>query len=417
MQEAVASIQKVSMAPSALVLSSFYLLLAAVTAAQQTGAVTGKVVDDGSLRPVHGAVVRVQNTALNTVTDTSGNFRIPDIPAGRHNLVIEHIAYGVHADTIPIRAGQELSVRIRLSVQAIQLTPLLVEVQTDLERRRQTTGSSFNEIAREEIDRAQQKGSNLAELLRDGMIGIRVSGERRGSYCVEYRGGGSGLSGVRQACREVSVFLDGVRVSAPSTLYSTMSLRDIERLEVLPPSEAGLQYGLAGAAGVLLVETRQGPRARRTVGGRPVMTGLDWSLEASPYRWGRVLGGSVVGTAAGLGVGLLIGDQCLHLDNGIRGLRSKCNALATVGAGFIVLALPAVGGSTAAHWAGATERSEGRILPSALLGTLAAGGGYFLILHGESNHSDAYRTAGVVLLTVGTPLVTTVGDRICRGLR
>ena len=223
---------------------------------------------------------------------------------------------------------------------------------------------------------------------------------------------------VRATCRPVAVFVDGVRISVPATVYSTMRLNDLERIEVLAPSEAGTRYGIAGGWGVLLLETRQGPGAR----GRPeqrtvLMSGFDWSLESKPYRWRRVLGGSLVGNAAGLGLALMAADQCFRLDAGIHGLRSKCDAFSTVGTGFVVLALPAVAGSFAAQWGGATDRSKGRVVPSALLGTLTVASGYLLLVHANSNDSAAAQTAGTLVLTVGTPLVTTFADRVFRGLR
>jgi hypothetical protein len=82
-----------------------------------------------------------------------------------------------------------------------------------------------------------------------------------------------------------------------------------------------------------------------------------------------------------------------------------------------VIGLPSVSGSIAASWAGSTDRSKGRILPSALLGTLSAAGGYLLYANGKSNDSQFSTTAGILLVTVGTPVLTTFGDRMFRSLR
>lgn len=394
------------------------LILASAVAAQQTGAVSGRVIDQESLKPIVGAVVRIGGTELRALTDSLGAFRIAAVPAGARLLTVQHIAYGEHADSLKLDAATQLRLQIRISRQAIQLSPLLVEAQTELELRRRTSGHAFNEIERDEIDAAAEKGQNLADLLRDGMISVRVGAERRGAYCVEYRGGGAGLVGTRATCRPVAVFMDGVRVSSPASLYSSMPLRDLERIEVLGPNEAGTRYGIAGGWGVLLLETRQGPAAsQRSERRTTLMSGFDWSRESKPYRWPRVLGGSFVGNAAGLGLGLLVADQCFRLDDGIHGLRSKCDAVSTVGAAFIVLAVPGVTGSFAAQWGGSTDRSQGRILPSALLATLTVTSGYLLIVHGNNDDSQGARAAGVLVLTVGTPLVTSFADRVFRGLR
>ena len=393
-------------------------MLACSTAhAQQTRVITGVVIDRETSAPVAQALLRIQNTQLQSVTTSDGVFRLT-VPIGRHVLEVGHIAYGSHTDTVMVGADQDARIQIEISRQAIQLTPLLVETQSELERRRRTTGASFNEIQREQIDIAQQKGFNLAELLRDGMRSVRVSGERRGgAYCVEYRGG-TFENRELTVCRDVAVYVDDVRMGTASQLYTTMPLRDIERIEMLGPAEAGTRYGIAGGRGVLLIETRQGIRARPRTGraGAP-LAGLDWSLESQPYRWGRVAGSSVIGNAVGLGLSLLVADQCLRLDEGINGLRSKCDAFSTVGAGFLLLGLPGLSSSFAAGWAGTTDRSKGRMLPSTLLGTLSAASGYLLLVHGQGNDSQVSRTAGVLILTVGTPILTTAADRIFRSLR
>ena len=406
------------MARSALVTSLIPLMLAGAVAAQQSGAVSGHVIDRESLKPVSDAVVLIAGSELRSLTDSNGRFRLTGIPTGVRFIVVQHIAYGVHTDTVLVAGDRDLRLEVRISSRAIHLSPLLVEAQTELENRRRSSGHSFNEIIREEIDAAAQKGQTLAELLRDGMITLRVSAERRGAVCVEYRQGGVGLGGARATCREVAVFMDGVHVTAPSSIYSTIPLRDIERIEVQGPNEAGTRYGIVGGRGVLLIETRQGSaRTPRPEQLSTLMTGFDWSAETRPYRWPRVLGGSFVGNAAGLGLGLLVADQCFRLDAGIHGLRSKCNALSTVVAGFVILGLPGVSSSVAARWGGATDRSEGRIVPAALLGTLTAATGYFLLLQANSNDSKSAETAGTVVLTVATPLVTGVADRVFRRLR
>jgi hypothetical protein len=167
---------------------------------------------------------------------------------------------------------------------------------------------------------------------------------------------------------------------------------------------------------VLLIESRQGPRATRSRSAERLVPGFDWSLEVQPYRWPRVLGASFVGNSVGLGVGLLLADQCLHIGAGNL-LRSRCGAVTTMGVGFATLVLPSLAGSVAARWAGSTDRSRGRIVPSALLGTLGVATGYLLLVHGEGADAAGSRMAGGIVLTVATPLILTVGDRAFRALR
>jgi hypothetical protein len=402
---------------------SLMLLLPATTVAQNR-VISGYVVERDNATPVSQVVIRIEGRNLQAVSSTDGAFRINNVPSGQHILTVEHIAYGTHSDTIFVLPDKDAHIQIRISRQAIQFSPIVVDATSELERRERMSGASFNQIVREQVEAAQQKGYNLAELLRESMRSVQISGERRGGfYCVEYRGGANLQRtvtdrGTPATCREVAVYLDGVHIGNPSYLYTTMALRDLERIEMLGPAEAGTRYGILGGRGVLLLETRQGKRAAGTERvTRPMLTGFDWSAEARPYPWTRVAGGSVVGSAIGLGVGFFIADQCLRLDIGFQGLRSKCSAVPTVGTGFLLLGLPAATSALAARWAGTTERSQGRVMPSALLGTLTVASGLLLYAHGETHQSEAMRTTGVVILGVALPVVTTFSDRIFRGLR
>jgi hypothetical protein len=248
------------------------------------------------------------------------------------------------------------------------------------------------------------------------MLGLRVEPVgRMGGYCVEFR---MNVSRPNEYCRAVAVFMDGVRVTGGGNFYTTLPLDQIERLEALSPAEAGARYGMAAGFGVLLIETRQGRSEARARTTDRMVRGFDWSLEAQTYRWPRVLGASFVGNTVGVGLSMLLYDQCLYMSGGDAALlRSKCDAFSTVGVSFLTLTLPGAAGSLAARWAGSTDRSRGRIVPSAVMGTLAVSSGALLLVHGESKDSDAARTAGAIVVTVGVPLVLTLGDRAFRALR
>jgi hypothetical protein len=378
--------------------------------------VTGTVIDAETSALLADVIVRVEGTALSAVTDALGVFTLAGVPAGVRTLVLTHLGYGERTGAVTVVAGGAVTVRIRLSRRVVELAPVVVEVLTETGQRRVTSGHAINEIERSEIEAAARIGLDLGELLRQGMPGVRVR-ERDAlgaGYCVEYRGGvGSGRS-----CRDVTVYMDGVRISTPAFLYQSLRLDDVERLELLSPGEAGTRYGGAAAFGILIVETRQGPRPAARAVVPAAGSGSDWSLERQSYPYLRVLGSAILANAVGLGLGIVVADRCLRIsDSGLPALRTKCGAMTTMGSGFLSLGLPSFSGSVAARWAGSTERSRGRALPAALLGTLTVAAGYLLIVQGESEGSQLTPAVGGVILTVGTPLVLTGADRLLRTLR
>ena len=391
----------------------YVLTLVSVTAAaaQQTGTLTGRVLEHENSRPIPDVVVRLHDLGLSTVTDADGMFRFTDVPEGAHILVVEHLAYGDQSREIAVNPGEDLRLDVRLAARTIELEPLVVEAVTELERRRISTGHSINEVGPAQLSEAARRGLGLSEVLAQHLPGLRVRSGRTGS-CVEYRS-----TSAQGGCNEVSVYVDGVRSAAPSLLYFSMPLEDIARVELLSPLQASTRFGMAAGGGALLVETKTGPQRQREAAADNLVTGFDWSLEEERYGWERVFASSFVGNAVGLAVGLGLANQCLEIDTGLGGLRPRCTGILTTGTGILALALPSAAGGYSAGWAGQTDRSKGRFLPAALGSAMAATAGYLLLIEGRSNEAGAAETAGIALLAVGTPLMTTVADRIFRVLR
>ncbi|MCI0434442.1 MAG: TonB-dependent receptor plug domain-containing protein [Gemmatimonadetes bacterium] len=191
----------------------------------------------------------VRGSTLEGVTDAQGLFRMTAVPVGSRVVVVQHVAYGEHIDSVVVVRGAETRVQITISREAILLAPLTVEAASEAELSRRAAGTSINQILRPEIEDAGRRGLDLGTLLQESMPGVRVTpvgprgalSEYSGSYCVEYRSGEARRG--TPACREVTVYVDDIAVSSPSYLFSTLALQDIERLEMLGPGEAGTRYG------------------------------------------------------------------------------------------------------------------------------------------------------------------------------
>lgn len=83
-------------------LASFAILIVAllIAPAAQAQTVTGSVTDESERVPFSGALVRVEGIARSTSTDDRGRFRLTNIPAGEHVLVISYV--GTEDTRIPI---------------------------------------------------------------------------------------------------------------------------------------------------------------------------------------------------------------------------------------------------------------------------------------------------------------------------
>ena len=385
------------------------ILLSAALSAQQVRPLSGRIIDESTLQPIPDVVVRVRGTELSALTGPDGVFRLPGVPVGSRQLAFEHVAYGEHIDTVAVRTDEETFLQIRLKARALELPGVVVEGRTELEQRRQSTGFSMNEIQRPAIEDAARRGQTLWELLRDGMPQVAVRDASRGiAACVEFRGAVRLTGG----CNHMSIFMDGVLLSAPGTVYPNIPLGDIERVEAISPGQAGVQYGTLGGSGVLLIETRTGRRPDRPDSADQMVTyGFDWDLEPQPYSWKRVVAGAVLANAVGLGLGLAAANQCLKLEEDrVLGVQEGCAGVKALGSGVLALTLPVLATSFTTRWGGGSDRSRGRLMPSLILGSASAITGYLFVIEGQE-------ALGGALLGLGVPMFGVLSDRLFRVLR
>jgi hypothetical protein len=92
---------------------------------------------------------------------------------------------------------------------------------------------------------------------------------------------------------------------------------------------------------------------------------------------------------------------------------SKCGSVVPSVAGLMTGTVS----SLMTSWAGKTSLSRGRALPSLAAGALSAVTGYVLYSKGEDRGSSRTQTAGIVTLTIGTPALLILTDRVFRQLR
>jgi hypothetical protein len=381
--------------------------------AQERGTVQGVVVDADSGEAISGVEVRITGVDGVAVTDGDGRFRLDGLPRGSLRLVLRHLAYGEHEQSVTLEEGAILQYEIRMSREAIQLSPVMVEVSSASDRVFEG-GNPANVIDAERIEAADRTGMTLMSLLRQEVPGIRF----RGGDCIEYRfQGGGGAIGLRApdlppepenfTCRELAVFVDGIRVRESASLLLDMYLGELERVEVLSPGQAGVRYGQAGAQGVLLLETKQG-MAPGFVPDRVTYTGFGW-YDAQPYRWPKVLAVSLATNAAGTALAFGTFMDCNDQDPAFEGVTTCTSTIAAV-AGI----LTGISGGLLTGWAGKSPLTQGRTFPVMAVGAASAMTSYMLLVRAHEHDRDARHVARMVLGTAGSSLLMTLSDRIFR---
>src|SRR5262245_22925920 len=102
-------------------------LFAASTAAAQTGAIKGRVIDSTG-QAVSGAVVSIDRTELRTTAGTDGSYLLRGIPSGSHTLRARIIGYRPAALPVVVEAGRTIERDLVVTKSPVQLAPVEVVV-------------------------------------------------------------------------------------------------------------------------------------------------------------------------------------------------------------------------------------------------------------------------------------------------
>jgi TonB-dependent starch-binding outer membrane protein SusC len=244
--------------PRNLLIALLGLLLGAVPLSAQgqpTGTVAGRVLEDGSMRPLSGTVVRVADRSA--LSGSDGRYVIPNVPVGVHTVLATRIGYADATRDVTVVAGQTVSADLVMVSEAVQLGELVV-IGYGERRARDVTGV-VQTVTQEEFNRGRVVSAE--ELIQAKVAGVQIiqTGEPGGSVNVRIRGGTS-----INASNEPLFVIDGVPLpsggglSAGRNPLNFLNPEDIETITVLKDASATAIYGSRGANGVVIIQTRSG---------------------------------------------------------------------------------------------------------------------------------------------------------------
>jgi hypothetical protein len=234
-------------------------------AARGLGDLSGQLHDQMSGTPMPYAVVRINGTPHQALTDAEGRFIFEGIRPGTYVLEIYNLGATVRSDPVEVPPGQNVFVGLRVASQVVELEGFVVTTRSAVEEITRLTPFRKDVMYGEAMADEEERGSRAFEILQRASPGLRireVTPERGPSWvCVESNRRVFRITN-EPACEQVEVVMDGIRNPDGSLILRSLPASEIESIEFLPAVQAQQLYGSGGntANGVVVIYTRgRGP--------------------------------------------------------------------------------------------------------------------------------------------------------------
>ena len=211
---------------------------------QQVITIQGNIKDERS-NPVRNASVYLLNSNFFAVTDTSGGFRIKNIPEGNYTVVASAIGYATINKTVDLTHEGKTSFNFQLIDASKQLDEVIVTAEKK-EENVQTIPSSISALNAKSINDYRLWNSKEITAIVPNLYSANPGDGRNVTS----------IRGITSSSYDpaVTTYIDGVNQFTLDTYIP--QLFDVERIEVLRGPQ-GTLYGRNAMGGVINIITKQ----------------------------------------------------------------------------------------------------------------------------------------------------------------
>lgn len=240
--------------------------------------IKGTVSDRDTKQPLIGATVKVTDlgTTVGSVADENGNFRIENVPVGRHKIECTFVGYDTYvSDNIILNSAKELALNIELVESATTTAEVVIKAKkTGSEPVNEASILSSRSFTMEETQRYASSANDPSRMAM-GFPGVQANRDNRSDIIVR------GNSSFGLLWR-----LEGIDIPNPNhfarkgssgggiTIFSTAMLGASDFSSSAFPAEYGNAF-----SGVFDMKLRKGNNEKREYFAKIGLLGLDFGTE------------------------------------------------------------------------------------------------------------------------------------------
>ncbi len=248
----------------------FSLLASAQEKSKQTASLAGRVVDARTGEPIAKVRIIVSGTNQETTTGDDGSFKLENLSAGKIDLYITTVTFGLVKKSVTLNEGDNVNFQIALNEDAAALTEKVTVTTAPFESS-ETSGVSQQLLNKRELQQLSSVLVNDPIRAAQALPGVAANDDYRSEFSVR----GAGFD-------RVGLYLDGiltenlVHTVAGGYLDSgSVSVINADTVDSVSLMSGGFpsKYGNRSAA-ILDIQTRDGNRVKPTGRVQVSLTGL-----------------------------------------------------------------------------------------------------------------------------------------------
>ncbi|MDE2975255.1 MAG: von Willebrand factor type A domain-containing protein [Gemmatimonadota bacterium] len=133
--------------------------------------ILGRVIDARAGQVLHEASVTVAGTNFNTLTDRTGHYSLPNVPAGTHTVKVQLLGYAAQERQVTVAQGRASAADFALQVSAVPVNDIVVKGIAGVERKK--IGVTLPTVDAAQIQEAIPKGG-ITQALEGRVPGVKT---------------------------------------------------------------------------------------------------------------------------------------------------------------------------------------------------------------------------------------------------